>query len=76
MYKASASGAIDSGLIPIQIKPMSWKFVFTAFILDAQLLMSIVANKLASLLVVLFGKAFSLISHLKMVGKWPTSPYL
>ena len=29
--KASASGAVDSGLIPNQFKPMNAKLVFTSF---------------------------------------------
>ena len=30
MVRASASGALDSGLIPIWIKPMTLKLVFSA----------------------------------------------
>ena len=36
VVRASASGAVDTGLIPIRIKPMTLKLVFTASLLDAQ----------------------------------------
>ena len=35
MVKASASGAVDSDLIPSRVKPMTLKLVFTASLLDA-----------------------------------------
>ena len=35
VVRASASGAVDSGLIPSRIKPMTLKLVFTASLLDA-----------------------------------------
>ena len=34
--KTFASGAVNSGLMPSQIKPMTLKVVFTASLLDAQ----------------------------------------
>ena len=52
MLRASASGAIDLGLIPSRVKPMTSKLVFTAFPLDAQHQKDSVENKQASLLVV------------------------
>ena len=36
VVRASASGAVDSGLIPSRVKPMTIKLVFTASLLDAQ----------------------------------------
>ena len=36
MVRASASGAVDSGLIPSRVKAMTLKFVFTASPLNAQ----------------------------------------
>ena len=36
VLKASASGALDSGLIPSLVEPMALKLVFTASLLDAQ----------------------------------------
>ena len=36
VVRASASGAVDSGLIPSRVKPMTLKLVFTATLLDAQ----------------------------------------
>ena len=36
VVRASASGAVDLGLIPSRIKPMTLKLVFTAFLLGAQ----------------------------------------
>ena len=35
-YRASVSGAVDSGLIPSRVKPMTLKLVFTASRLDVQ----------------------------------------
>ena len=36
VVRASASGAVGSGLIPIRVKPMTLKLVFTASLLDVQ----------------------------------------
>ena len=36
VIRASASGAVDLGLIPSLVKPMTLKLVFTASLLDAQ----------------------------------------
>ena len=36
MVRASAAGAVDLGLIPSRVKPMTLKLVFTATLLDAQ----------------------------------------
>ena len=36
VVRASASGAVDLGLIPSRVKPMTLKLVFTASLLDAQ----------------------------------------
>ena len=36
VVRASASGAVDLSLIPIRVKPMTLKLVFTASLLDAQ----------------------------------------
>ena len=55
-YRASASGAVDSRLIPSRVKPMTLKLVFTASLLDGQQRDS-VKNKPASSLVVPLGKA-------------------
>ena len=55
--RASALGAVDSGLIPSRVKPMTLKLVFTAFLLDAQHQRDNVENKPASLLVVQLEKA-------------------
>ena len=35
VVRASASGAVDAGLIPSRLKPMTLKLVFTASLLDA-----------------------------------------
>ena len=58
-YKESVSRAVDSGLIPSRVKPMTLKLVFTATLLDGQHLRDSVENKPASLLVVSLGKAHS-----------------
>ena len=59
VVKASASGAVDLGLIPSRVKPMTLKLVFTASLLDAQHLRDSVENKPASFFVVPLGKALS-----------------
>ena len=59
MVRASASGVVDSGLIPSRVKPMTIKLVFTASLLDAEHERDSVKNKPASLLVVPLGKALS-----------------
>ena len=53
----SSSGAVESGLIPSRVKPMTLKLVFTASLLDAQHQRDSVENKLASRLVAPLGKA-------------------
>ena len=58
-YRASASGAVDLGLISSRVKPMALKLVFTASLLDAQHLRDSVESKPTSLLVVSLGKALS-----------------
>ena len=53
MLIASASAVVDSGLIPSRVKPITFKLVFTASLLDAQHQRESVKNKPASLLVVM-----------------------
>ena len=65
VVRASASGAVDLGLIPSRIQLMTIKLVFTAFLLDAQHYRNNVANKSASLLVVSLGKALNGINGLR-----------
>ena len=55
----SASVAVDLGLIPSRVKPMTLKLVFTASLLVAQHYRYSVKNKPAGLLVVPLGKALS-----------------
>ena len=38
MVRASASGAVDLGLIPSRVKPMTLKLLLTASLLDVQAL--------------------------------------
>ena len=58
MVRAFASGAVDSGLIPSQVKPITFILVLKASLLDAQhLRASVESIKHASLLVVPLGKA-------------------
>ena len=52
VVRASALGAVELGLIPNRVKPMTLKLVFTASLLDAQHQRNSVDNKPASLLVV------------------------
>ena len=74
MDRASAFGAVDSGLIPSRVKLMTSKFAFTAFKLDAQRYRDNVENKPASLLVVPLGKALGTISPSQSGDKWPATP--
>ena len=73
MVRASAYRAINSGLIPSRVKPMTLKLVLTASLLDAQHYRDSMENKPASLLVVRLGKTLSGISHLGVVDRWPVT---
>ena len=59
MIRASASGAVDLGLIPSWVKPTTVNWVFTASLLDAHHLRDSVENKPASLLAVALGTALA-----------------
>ena len=61
MVRASVSGAVDLGLIPSLVKPMTVKLVFTASLLDAISIKRTVRVQIkpASLLVVPSVKALS-----------------
>ena len=48
MGRASASGAVDSGLIPSPVKPMTLELAFPASLLDTQHERDCVKNKQAS----------------------------
>ena len=56
---ASASGAVDSGLIPCRVKPIILKLVLTASLVDTQHQRDSVENKPASLFVVPLGKTLN-----------------
>ena len=62
VVRASASAAVDLGLISSRVKPMTLKLVFTASLLDALHQKDGVEYKPASLLVVPLGKTLSGIS--------------
>ena len=59
VVRASASGAVDLGLIPSQVKTMTLKLMFTASLHDVQHGRDSAENKPASLLIVPFGIALS-----------------
>ena len=59
VVRASASGAVDVGVIPSRVKPVTLQLVFIASLLDAQHERDSVETKPASLLVVPLGKALS-----------------
>ena len=59
VVRASAYGAVDSGLITSRVKPITLKLVFTASLLDAQHQRDSVENKSGSLLVVPLRKALN-----------------
>ena len=72
-YGASASGAVDLGLIPSSksVKPMTLKLVLKTSLLNAQHLRDSVKNKPASLLVMPLGKSLNGIPLLGC-GRWMT----
>ena len=74
MAKWFALGFVDLGLIPIWVKPMTLKFVFTASLLDAHHYRDCVKNKPASLLVVPLQKALSGISSCWCGRQMVTTP--
>ena len=59
MVRASASEAVDLGLISSRVKPMTLKLVFTASLLDALQERYSLENKAVSSLVVPLEKALS-----------------
>ena len=59
MVRASASGAVDLGLIPSRVKLMTLKLVFKASLLDAQHQRDSAENKHACSLIVPLGRALS-----------------
>ena len=74
MVRASASGAVDSGLITNRVKPKTKTLVFTTSLLDAQHYLDSTENKPASLLVVRLVKARDEIPRLGEVEIWPATP--
>ena len=73
-YRASASGAVDSGLIPSRVKPMTLKLAFKVSLLDAQHQRDSMENKPPSLFVEPLRKALSGIPHLSVVHRWLATP--
>ena len=64
-YTASVSCAVDTGLIPSRVKPMTLKLVFTASLLEQ-------AGKFTSCAV---GKGtLAGFPHLGVVDRWPVTP--
>ena len=59
MVRAFASTAVDLGLIPSRVKPMTLKLVYTASLFDAQQYRDSVENKPAGILAVPLEKALS-----------------
>ena len=59
VVRVSALEAVDLGLIPSRVKPMTVKLVLTASLLDVQHYRDSVENKPASLLVVPLGNSLS-----------------
>ena len=75
VVKAFASEALDLGLIPSRVKPMTLKSIFTSSLLDLLQLRDSVENKRASLLVVPLGKALSGITpSCRQVDRWLATP--
>ena len=73
MDRASASGPVDSGLIPSRVKSMTTKLTFTASLFDTQHYREDVENKWADNFVPL-RKALSGVFHLRAVRRWPVAP--
>ena len=77
MVEASSSGAVDSGLIPKQVKPMTVKLVFTVFLLDGEFTYCTCAccwNKPASLLVVPVKRHLAGLPDSDVVNRWTATP--
>ena len=75
MVRASASGAVDSGLVPSRVKPMTVKLVFTAFLLNAPHQRDCVENNPISLLVVPLEIALNRITPSWCgIDRWPATP--
>ena len=71
----SASGAVNSDLIPNRVKPMAVKLVFTVSPLDVQNQKNSVEYKPANLPVAPLGKALIAgFPYLGVVDKWPATP--
>ena len=69
MVRASVSVAVDSGLIPIPVKPMTSKLIFTGSLLDDRQERDSVVNKPASLPVVPLVQKLNNISPSWCVGQ-------
>ena len=71
MIRASASGAVDLGLIPSRVKPLTLKLVVTASLLDAQHSRDSMENKPASYLLCRWERYRYLagFSHLRVVDR-------
>ena len=68
------SGAVDLGLTPSRVKPMSLKLLFAVSLLDAQHQRDSVKNKLATLPAMSLGQTLNGIPHRRVVDKWLATP--
>ena len=77
VVRAFASRAIDLGLIPSRLKPMTLKSVFTASLLDAVALNfigSVWRTNRQVYLLCRWERHLAEFPHLRMVDRWPATP--
>ena len=73
VVKASASGAVYSGVIPSRVKPVTVKLVFTAFLLDAHHKRTVWRTCPQVDLLCRRERHLSGFPHLRVVDRWPTT---
>ena len=74
VVKASASGAVDLGLIPCRVKPMTLKLIFTASLLDAPHYGTVWRTSRQVYLLCRRERHLAGFPHLGVVNQWPATP--
>ena len=69
----SASGAVDSGLIPSRVKPMTLKLVFTSSLLDAQHESTVWRTSRHVYLLGRWERHLAGFPHFGVVDRWPAA---
>ena len=76
VVRASACGAVESGLIPSRVKPITLKSVFTASLLDVQFSIEGAVRRTSRqfILVVPLGRTLARFPHLGVADRWLATP--